>query len=148
MTWLHKQLGIYCLPKACYTPMISSCPHTTCMYTQTHIHTHTQTHTLYIHGTSLILIPLGQKKVISEVSWFQGLNCTQTLHLGQLKVSCLLSCPHFRESWLESSNVYLTSHRTNQHLVKQVYWVVPNITHSGHLVRFSSSLWRIREVVA
>ena len=39
--------------------------------------------------------------LISEVSWFQGLNCTQTWHLGQLKVSCLLRCPYFRMSWLE-----------------------------------------------
>ena len=36
--------------------------------------------------------------LVSEVSRFQGLNCTQTWHLGQLKVSCLLRCPHFRVS--------------------------------------------------
>ena len=36
--------------------------------------------------------------LISEVSWFQGL---QTLHLGRLNVSCLLRCTHFWESWLE-----------------------------------------------
>ena len=36
--------------------------------------------------------------LISEVSRFQGLNCTQSRHLGQLKVSCLLRCPDFRVS--------------------------------------------------
>ena len=52
---------------------------------------------------------LGTEKsvLISEVSWFLGLDCTRTWHLGQQKVSCLSRCPHFRVSWLERYNVCL-----------------------------------------
>ena len=47
-------------------------------------------------GTPLIPDTNGRVTRASEVSLFQGLNCTQELFLGKEEFSLLERCPHFR----------------------------------------------------
>ena len=52
-----------------------------------------------------------ESALISEVSWFQGLYCTQTGCLGQPNVSRLSRCPHFRVSLLKSFTKHVDIYR-------------------------------------